>query len=68
MYGVNDNVSFCTIKSRLQRKGLICNHRGAESPMAYIEPAILEIVKKKKRETRWTRHLQWFKVFYFQAP
>ena len=42
-YGVDDNVSFNTIKSRFQRKSIICNHRGIESPMAVVEPAILEI-------------------------
>ena len=30
-------------KSRFQQEGTICNHRGTESPMPVVEPAILEI-------------------------
>ena len=42
-YGVSETISYNTIKSRLRRKTIQCNHRGTESPMAAIEPAILEI-------------------------
>ena len=46
-YGVSETISYNTIKSRLRRKTIHCNHRGTESPMAAIEPAILEIALQR---------------------
>lgn len=48
-FGVSENVSYNTIKSRYRRNRLICNHRGTASPMETIEPAILEIAIMRGR-------------------
>ena len=46
-YKVEENVDVRSvqrcIQRRFERKSLQCHHRGTESPMAKLEPAILEI-------------------------
>lgn len=48
-YDIKTKISFNTIKSRIKRKKLECKHRGTESPMVMIEPAILEIAIQRGR-------------------
>jgi hypothetical protein len=46
-YKVSTKISGKTILSRYVRKKLKCNHRDTETPMAPLEPAILEIAIQK---------------------
>ena len=48
-YGVSQTISYNTIKSRYHRKKIQYKHRGTETPMAAIEPAILEIAVQKSK-------------------
>ena len=41
------DISIKTVQSRFRRKKLIVPHRGTESPMATVEPALLQIVIQK---------------------
>ena len=38
------NISLKTVQSRFQREKIAVSHRGTESPMSAVEPALLEIV------------------------
>ena len=50
-YKVNENVNVRSaqkcIRQRYERKSLKCKHRGTESPMSRLEPAILEIALQR---------------------
>ena len=52
-YNVSDKINFKNVQkcvqTRFQRNSLSCSHRGTVSPMAPLEPLILEIALQKGR-------------------
>ena len=48
-FNINEKIIIKTIQSRYCRKILNVEHRGTSTPMAPLEPALLEVVIQKRK-------------------